>query len=155
MALSMAPEHLKRYAEIARLLARHGRSDIVQRAGLASVLDGEREPPTAGDLDDRAALLVEDLERLGPTYIKLGQLLATRVDLLPPPYIEALARLQDAVEPFPFEEVERTVSEELGVRLTKAFGWFDPRPMASASLAQVHRARLRFMEQVRGIDERN
>jgi predicted unusual protein kinase regulating ubiquinone biosynthesis (AarF/ABC1/UbiB family) len=87
--------------------------------------------------------LAKDLEKLGPTFIKLGQLLSTRADLLPGPYLDALERLQDHIEPFPYEEVERIVSGELGVRLSKAFTDFDPTPVAAASLSQVHKATMR------------
>ena len=73
--------------------------------------------------------------------MKLGQLLSTRVEMMPQAYLEALARLQDKVEPFAFDEVEKIVASELGVRMSKAFSDFESTPMAAASLGQVHRAR--------------
>jgi ubiquinone biosynthesis protein len=139
MALSLKPEHLKRYADIARLLVQHGRSDLVNAVDADLPDDQVGEAAVSGD----PVKLARDLEALGPTFIKLGQLLSSRSDLLPGPYLEALARLQDRVEPFPFEEVEAIVSSELGVRISKAFLDFDPQPLAAASLGQVHRARLR------------
>jgi ubiquinone biosynthesis protein len=148
MALSINPKHLKRYGQIASLLVRHGRGDLVRRANLQETLAGPLpdEDPALATREEQARQaesLASDLERLGPTFVKLGQLLSSRVDLLPPPYLEALARLQDQVAPFPYEDVERIVSEELGVRLSKAFREFDPEPMAAASLSQVHRATMR------------
>src|SRR5256714_3633731 len=141
MVVSLKPERLKRYKDVAMLLIKYGRSDLISAAGLeGSVLPDEiaAESTTAPAED-----LAKDLERLGPTFIKLGQLLSTRADLLPGPYLDALERLQDQIEPFSFEEVERIVSGELGVRISKAFSDFEPMPLAAASLAQVHRAYMR------------
>ena len=139
MPLSLKPEHLKRYADIVRLLMQHGRSDLVKGIDVDLPDDQPREEAVTGDPEK----LARDLESLGPTFIKLGQLLSSRSDLLPGPYLEALARLQDRVEPFPFEEVEAIVSSELGVRISKACLEFDPQPLAAASLGPVHRARPR------------
>jgi predicted unusual protein kinase regulating ubiquinone biosynthesis (AarF/ABC1/UbiB family) len=141
MALSWQPRRLGRYRDLALILWKYGRSDLLSRAGLEEVL-AEDLPPD----DPEAAApeeLARDLEHLGPTFIKLGQLLSTRADLLPDSYLTALARLQDSVTPIGFADVERTVREELGVRLSKAFREFDPEPRAAASLGQVHRAVLR------------
>lgn len=141
MVVSLKPERLKRYKDVAMLLIKYGRSDLISAAGLeGSVLPDEiaAETETAP-----AEELAKDLEHLGPTFIKLGQLLSTRSDLMPGPYLEALSRLQDQIEPFPYEDVERIVSGELGVRLSKAFADFSPTPLAAASLAQVHRAYMR------------
>src|ERR1051326_6582535 len=139
MGLSLKPDHLRRYRDIAGLLLKYGRSDLVFNAGL-SVEDDE--PATAGS-SVTGADLANDLEDLGPTFVKVGQLLSTRADLLSPDALRSLARLQDDVEPYPFEEVEKIVAAELGVRLSKAFSRFDRTPLAAASLGQVHRAALR------------
>jgi predicted unusual protein kinase regulating ubiquinone biosynthesis (AarF/ABC1/UbiB family) len=146
MGISLKPEHVKRYRDLAKLMLKYGRSDLVQTAGLEDALLQQDDPaaPAAPPANaPEAGELADDLERLGPTFIKLGQLLSTRPDLLPQAYIDALQRLQDNVEPFPAEEAEAIVAEELGVRVSKAFADFEREPMAAASLGQVHRAHLR------------
>jgi predicted unusual protein kinase regulating ubiquinone biosynthesis (AarF/ABC1/UbiB family) len=142
MTLSLHPRHLTRYRDLVWLLFKYGRTDLVTHARLEEVLSDELP---ARDTNGRAGpeTFAADLERLGPTFVKLGQLLSTRADLMPEPYLVALSRLQDAVAPVPFGEIATILRAELGVRLTKAFGELDPTPLAAASLGQVHRAVLR------------
>lgn len=121
--VSLLPPKLSRYASVATLFLKYGR--------------GADPAPGAPDA------LARDLEALGPTFIKLGQVLSTRVDLLPAEYAEALTRLQDSVEPVPFADIQRIVEEDLGARMSKAFSVFEEKPQATASLGQVHRAALR------------
>jgi ubiquinone biosynthesis protein len=143
VSLLSAPRHLGRYRDIGRLLMKYGRSDLVRRAGLDPALHEDAYPDDPDQPRSRAEDLAADLERLGPTFVKLGQLLSTRADLMPKPYLDALARLQDSLEPFPFEQARQIVEEELGVRLSRAFDEFEPAPLAAASLGQVHAATLR------------
>ena len=141
------------YRKIAQLLWKYGRSDLVRQMGIGETFGSESgsEPgsesgsgaPATGSGDASPEQLADDLEAMGPTFVKVGQVLASRPDLLPEPYLKALARLQDNVKPFAFAEVEAIVNAELGVRLSKAFSSFDEVPIAAASLGQVHRAALR------------
>ena len=138
MGFIKTAEHLKRYKDLAWLLVKYGRSDIVKQLELDEPVS---DLETGGD--SKAESLPDDLERLGTTYIKLGQFLSTRPDFLPPAYIDALSRLQDKVKPVEPEKVEEIVVSELGVRLSKAFDLFEKEPIASASVGQVHFAQLR------------
>jgi ubiquinone biosynthesis protein len=136
--VSVLPPRLSRYTAVAALLLKYGRAG----ARLTSSKHLSAVPPDPV-VDAEPEQLAADLESLGPTFVKLGQLLSTRADLLPPAYLAALARLQDDVSPFAFTEVQDTIERELNVRLSKAFSEFEESPVAAASLGQVHRARLR------------
>jgi len=140
MALSLRPKHLQLYKDVLKLIAKYGHGDLVKDAPIIDdPLDYGPTPPVPA----AAKELADDLEKLGPTFVKLGQLISTRADFIPPAYMDALARLQDSVEPFSFGDVEAIVSVEIGARLSKAFSEFESTPMAAASLGQVHRAALR------------
>ncbi len=137
----ISPENLKRYKDIGLLLFKYGNSDLVKYAGIDQAMLTETSPST--DAPAKATELATDLEKMGPAFVKLGQLLSTRPDFLPPIYIDALSRLQDNCEPFAFAEVEKTIVNELGVRLSKAFSQFNQVPVAAASLGQIHHAVMR------------
>jgi len=142
----LSPKHLPRLAAIVGLFTNYGLRDFAKRQGLLNLADtslagtdGDGEDGTA----EKAKAFRKRLVELGPAYIKLGQVLSTRPDLLPRPYIDELERLQDDVPPMPFEVVEQAIEEELRARISKLFESFEPEPLGSASLGQVHAARLR------------
>jgi len=131
------------YRDLLVLFTRYGLKDFRFNADPAEALLPEDEAPLEADVRQRAQAFAKALKEMGPTYVKFGQVLSTRPDIVPAEYIQALESLQDGVEPFSFADVEKTVEEELGVRLSKAFESFDSTPMAAASLGQAHRAVLR------------
>jgi predicted unusual protein kinase regulating ubiquinone biosynthesis (AarF/ABC1/UbiB family) len=141
MGISFRPGRLRRYRDFARLLWRHGRSEAVRAAADDTALRDDRQP-TNGEAVSEAQRFADDLEKMGPAFVKMGQLLSTRGDILPAAYVKALERLQDHVEPVPYEEIARVVEAELGAPLEQRFQSFERRPLASASLGQVHRATL-------------
>ncbi|MFQ6155881.1 ABC1 kinase family protein [Micrococcus luteus] len=143
MAASPWTTHARRYREIADVLARHGLSQVLAKAGFGRLVPrgrgGTAVPgsPVGGPVHVRLAL-----EELGPTFMKLGQILSTRPDLIPEAYQAELAKLQDAAPPVPAEAIRAVVREELGEDAFAAFSTFDDVPLASASIGQVHAARL-------------
>ncbi len=133
---------LPRYRQILATLVRYGYQDVVSALHLEGIVRplervalGDDVPP-----QDRARRLRLVCEDLGPTFVKLGQLMSTRPDLLPEAYTSELAALRDDVRPFPFEEAEEILREEYGRPPTEVFKALDPVPVASASISQVHRA---------------
>lgn len=125
------------YVRLASLLWNHGQHDLASRLGM-------REPEHHDATQRRSAeSLARDIEQLGPAYIKLAQIASTRQDAIPHDYVEALSRLQDDVDTVPWEAVEQTIEEELGVSPSTLFSEIDQQPLATASIGQVHRARLR------------
>ena len=130
---------LRRSQVIVTVLAKYGLQDLfsalrTSRRRRRALLEGQIE-------GTRAVRLTHALEELGPTFIKLGQLLSVRPDLIPPEYAQALASLQDAVQPVPFSEIERVLQAELGSNWPERLPQLEREPIASASIAQVHRAR--------------
>lgn len=141
----LSPKHLPRLVSTIRLFTNYGLRDFANRQGLLG-LEGaalDDETPVDDDAADKAKAFRERLVELGPAYIKLGQVLSTRPDLLPKPYIDELEHLQDDVPPMPFDAVEATIEEELHARISKLFASFAEEPLGSASLGQVHAAELR------------
>lgn len=142
----LSPRYLPRLASTVGLFTRYGLKDFAKRQGIEGLAaeDAEEHPSANGDgVIERARGFRKRLVELGPAYIKLGQVLSTRPDLLPDPYIRELEHLQDDVAPLPFSVVEETVEKELGARISKLFAEFNPEPLGSASLGQVHEATLR------------
>jgi len=139
--MTESDNNLARTGRILRFLFKYRNAGVFSGLDIdaASVAAAGDAPPT----DGRPEEFVSDLEALGPTFIKIGQALSTRADMVPPEYLAALERMQDDVAPVAFDEMRAVLEEELGVRVNKVFDSFDETPLGCASLAQVYRATLR------------
>ena len=138
--MSDSDRRMARTGRILRFLFKYRNAGVFSGLDLDSAtVDAIDAPTTEGKPEE----FVADLEALGPTFVKIGQALSTRADMVPPAYLAALERMQDDVAPVPLADIRAVIKDELGVRLSKAFETFDETPLGCASLAQVHRATLR------------
>jgi len=139
--------HIKRVRQIIQVFIKHGFGAIIDNIGILSYLKIKKKTLNNNVEDKVMKLTVGQrlrlaLEELGPTFVKLGQIISTRHDLLPKDIIEELEKLQDSVPPFPFEEVKNVIESELGDKLENIYAKFDKESLAAASIAQVHLAQL-------------
>jgi len=134
--------HIARYREVANVLIKHGFGFLFDRVSLRNILGFRRlaiNPEKEAEIYSRPQRLRMALEELGPTYVKLGQLLSIRPDLLPSDYIAELEKLQNSVPPFDFEQVQAVLSRA-GLEIARDFAAFKENPIAAASIAQAHEA---------------
>ncbi len=136
--MGLLPEQINKYLRFFQFMIKYWNSDVFLYTE-EKIADSD-SAAQRDDFDHSPEELAEDLKKMGPTYVKLGQLLSTRPDLLPPSFLDALSSLQDDVEAVEYSEVEKIFREELGIRISKAFASFEQEPLASASIGQVHRA---------------
>jgi ubiquinone biosynthesis protein len=142
-----AVRDIGRLHDIASILIRYGFGDMVRRMGMANALERAGRALHWNEAEELAhmdppARVRRAMEALGPTFVKLGQLLATRVDLLEPEWIAEFSRLQDSAHTATYEGIHQQLTEDLGAAPEMVFAAFDPEPLAAASMAQVYRARL-------------
>src|SRR5436309_6207358 len=142
MAQPAATKNLGRQSEIAQVAVRHGFGYWFDKHRLTELFPRRSRVDLDGQPSQRGQHLREMLDELGPTFVKFGQLLSTRPDVLPPDIIAELRGLQDDVRPFPLADVEKVVEEDLGLSVGQLFTDFEERPVAAASIGQVHRATL-------------
>lgn len=149
LQIGQAVKNVQRLRQILAVFAKHGFVDVVERMRLTKFLPKRLRAFAASEADfSMAQRLRISFEELGPTFVKFGQLLSTRSDLLPDAFIEELVKLQDDVHALPFEVVRSSVERELGRGLDEAYASFSPVPLGSASISQVHEAVLRSGDKV-------
>ena len=136
--MGILPDQYDKYVRFFKFMFKYWNTDVFSYSEEQD-LDSNEEL-ALHEFDHSPEELTEDLKKMGPTYVKLGQLLSTRPDLLPPPYLKALATLQDDVAEVEYEVIAEIFKEEIGERISKAFTSFDKEPLASASIGQVHAA---------------
>lgn len=146
--LSSTYHHAKRYRQIMNVLIKYGFGYIVEKAGIILPKGITRENVDPTGKMTTAQKVVMMLQELGPTYVKLGQVLSTRPDLIPEDYIEELKKLQDNVAPFSFKEAKNQIEEDLGANTDQVFLSIEEKPLAAASIGQVHRAVLKNGQEV-------
>jgi ubiquinone biosynthesis protein len=147
--LGQAVRNVQRLRQIIGVFAKHGYADVIRRLNLGRFLPTRLQGTrNADDAEQAPVRLRKAFEELGPTFVKLGQVLSTRSDLLPQEYLDELTRLQDTVQPIPYEEIKKVLEEELGRDVQNLFAEVMSTPLASASIAQVHEARLKNGQKV-------
>jgi len=137
-------KNLNRLRQIVNILVKYGFDYFVKQLGLTNLISKggkilKLKPSKIAQLPLPVRIHLA-LEELGPTFVKLGQILSTRPDLIPPDYIKELQKLQDKVPPFAYDQVEQIIKRELGADIPKIFKSFEQKPFAAASLGQVHQA---------------
>ena len=145
--------HVQRYRQILAVLFRYGFGDVMETLKIEQYLEVglqmiSRKRREHIEKHSRAERVKMALVELGPTFVKLGQILSTRPDLIPLEYTQELSKLQDNVPPFPYEEVKQIIESDLGAPLEQMFNHFEETPVAAASIGQVHRAQLKNGEEV-------
>jgi len=139
---STKTRNLGRISEIAQVAVKHGFGYFFETHRLTDLVPGRQRVTLEGSPSERGQHLREMLDELGPTFVKFGQLLSTRPDIVPPDILVELQGLQDDVRPFPYEDVERVIREDLELSVEQLFTEFEETPVAAASIGQVHRATL-------------